>query len=787
MDIEFDEYLAKGTEKILEFISSTDILDEEKEVIVSAFSEELMNNIGDTNKLQDFEYKIYSASLNYLDENITNTFSNNQASYSDYENAIKCCSRAKEILQLFGIKKWNVPRLDNSDLEKCELSLRTRQESTSISSKIIEEDRRIDDLIGTVQTELSVNVCDTLLGLLNELANDLSICKQRKVSAPKVNNQNTRKIVKKVLEIRKIAERKEDLHQSMYDIDLQIDNILSMTKTSPEQWQEVINLNQEQATLIADCSKKHWPMPSLRYLNTNELITKYKHYLLMNELDKSISSNRALLTSSKQYKTFFGNCTQLANCIETCRKNDWNVPDLVITDPIYVSEEVREEKKKKDRKKKIKYYIVLGAIGVVVIISLIVFCVNKYKEGKVQIPFNSSYVNGKSLSMIYDELDKSGFENIVNEPDTSGWLDSSEVISVSIDNQEKYNEKTYKKSDVNVVITYSSEGRIYVTDLLKDWKSTDYLTVVDKLREAGFTNLTIDEIDTEEKELDQLTKSLELNGMDYTNEHCYIPANAPIVVSYYNLKIRMGNNSDQFVGQNYETVVTNLEESGFTNVQTEVINTGWAKGNSVIGVYVNNADSYDSNSLFDPDERIVVKYSSNDRIDISDLVQNLSTEQYSLLQMSLKSKGFTNITTREKVTDNKVLNQLVASITINNQQFSQGDCYVQKSTPIVIEYYLLEIIIGQKSSSFTENKEDKYSSVVSSLKDMGFTNITVYRNNDLFNGWITKEGSIESITINGRDSFEATDIFYYDTPIVIVVNTFKDKGCEDIRAVIPVN
>lgn len=783
MDIKFDEYLAKGTEKILEIISSADILNEEKEVIVSAFSEELMNNIGDTSRLQDYEFVIYSVSLNFLDESISRIFSNAQASYSDYENAIRCCSRAKEILKLFCAKKWNVPRLGNSDLEKCERILRTRQESTSISSKIIEEDRRIDDLIRTVQNDLSINACDTLLRLLEELANDLSICKQKKVSVPTVNNKDTKKIAKKVSEIRKIAEQKESLHQSMYDIDLQIHNIITMTKTSMKQWQDVIALCQKQATLIADCSKKQWPMPSLRYVNTNELITEYRHYLHMNVLDKSISSNRALLTSSKQYKTFFRNCTQLANCIETCRQNDWNVPDLVITDPICLSGEVREEKKKIDRVKKIKQNIALGAIGAVAVIILIVFCVVKYREGKVKIPFDSAYVNGESLSIIYDELDKAGFENIVKEPDTSGWLDSNEVISVSIDNQDTYSKDTYKKPEVNVVITYSSEDRIFVTDLLKDWKSTDYSIVVDRLKEAGFTNITVNEIDTAEKELDQLTKSLELNGMNYTNEHCYLPTNAPIIVSYYSLKIGIGNDSAQFIGQDYETVVDSLEESGFTNVQTEVINTGWAKGNSVIGVNVNNADSYDSNSSFTPDVRIVVKYSSNDRIDISDLVQNLSTKQYSSLQTNLKNKGFTNITVKETVTDNKALNQLIASVKIYDQQFSQGDCYVQKSAPIVIEYYSLKITIGQKSSSFTENKEGKYSSVISLLKDMGFTNITVYRNNDLFNGWITKEGSVESITINGSNSFEATDSFYYDTPIVIVVNTFKDKGCEDITLI----
>lgn len=783
MDIKFDDYLAKGTEKILEVFSAADISDEEKEVIVSSFSEELMRNIADTSKLQDYEYEIYSVSLKFLDEKISGTISNAQASYGEYENAIKYCARVKDILQIFSLKKWSMPKLRNADIDECEQIIKKKQESTSISSKIIEEDCRIDEQIRIAQNELSVNACDTVIELLDELANDLALCKQKRISVPTVNNKETKKIAKKVAEIRKIAEQKESLNQAMYDLDLQIHNIISMSQTSSEQWQEVLTLCQRQIAFISDCNKKQWPMPSLRCLNVNELITKYNHYLHMNALDKSISSNRALLTSGKQYKTFFDNCTQLANCIDTCTKNDWSIPDLIISDPLGISDEVREEKKKKDRVKKINQNIALGTAGVIAVMIFVIFCVAKYREGKIQIPFDSNYVYGEQLSLIYDELDDAGFENIQKVADNSGWLDSDEVISVSIDNQDSYGKDSHKKPDVSVVITYSSPGRIYVTDLLKDWKNTEYKEVVDKLKVAGFTNIIVNELDTAEKDLDQLTASVELDGLSYTNEHCYLPTNAPIVITYYVLKIGIGNDSAQFIGQDYEDVIANLEESGFTNVQTEVINTGWAEGNTVISVNVNNTDNYDSNASFSPDVRIVVKYSSNDRTDITTALDGWSTKQYTALQASFRSNGFTNVTFKEKVTDNKPLNLQAASISINGQKYSQGDCFVQKSAPIVVEYYRLKITIGNKTSYFTENKAGNYSSIVSSLKSMGFTNISLYRNNDLFNGWMTKEGSIESITINGSDSFEADESFYYDAPIEIIVNTFKGKGCEDITLV----
>ena len=225
MDIKYDEYLEKGTEKLLEIFSSSDISEGEKEAMATAFSDELISNIGDTSKLQDYERLIYSVSLQYIDDNLSKVLSNVQASYSDYDRAIKYCIREKEILQIFQVRKWTIPDVDNNDLDRCESTLRSRQESTSISSKIAEEDRKIDELVNVAQTELSVSACDTALVLLEELASDLSICKQKKLTIPSVNNKDTKKTAKKVSDIRKIAEKKEGLHQEMYVIDSQINNM----------------------------------------------------------------------------------------------------------------------------------------------------------------------------------------------------------------------------------------------------------------------------------------------------------------------------------------------------------------------------------------------------------------------------------------------------------------------------------------------------------------------------------------------------------------------------------
>ena len=160
MSTKYEDYLETGTRKLIEFLSSDDIDDEERDSIVSAFSEELKNNICNTENLTDSEELIYRTSIKYNDKKISDVLDDITASYSDYEKAIQRCIRVRGMLQTFAMKKWQVPQLGIADLNKCEDTLRKRQESTSISSKIVEEDYKIDEMTVKAQSELTVQaVC----------------------------------------------------------------------------------------------------------------------------------------------------------------------------------------------------------------------------------------------------------------------------------------------------------------------------------------------------------------------------------------------------------------------------------------------------------------------------------------------------------------------------------------------------------------------------------------------------------------------------------------------------
>ena len=459
-------------------------------------------------------------------------------------------------------------------------------------------------------------------------------------------------------------------------------------------------------------------------------------------------------------------------------ENEWKNPTLNNSDPEKLIHVILKKKQKETRRKAFKRKLIFYSILAVFIVVCSFFVRQKYLDGKVSIPFDSTYAKGQDVDQVINELEQARFENITKTASNDGWQDANKVLSVVIDKMEYYTKGKYVDPDVNVDVIYSSSGRKYVTDLLKGWKNTDYEVIKKVLQDAGFTNIAEDEVLTSDKSKDRKVAALSLNEEMYTNQHCYLPLDAPIVITYNTLKISIGNDNAQLIGQNYKDVVDNLKDIGFTNITTQEIKTGWAKGNSVVGVTVNNSEEYDSSAIFKPNAKIVVKYSSDDRIDATTILEDWQEKDWEKVQEALIKQGFKDVEAVVIQTDNPEDNRKIKTITIGNEVFKAGECYVQKAVPFNIEYYELLITIGHKSSYY---KGKKYAGIVEELQKQGFTNIKLLRSDDLKNGFLNKEGTIRTITIGDMAKFKAEDIFKYDDKIEIVVNSYKDKGCEDIK------
>ena len=142
----------------------------------------------------------------------------------------------------------------------------------------------------------------------------------------------------------------------------------------------------------------------------------------------------------------------------------------------------------------------------------------------------------------------------------------------------------------------------------------------------------------------------------------------------------------------------------------------------------------------------------------------------------LRGAGFTAIAT-EAIKDltlheTRKLGE-VARVSIEGK--TEYTCYSQFpfDAPIVVYYHARQDICPPISSNGCINAN--YAVVAKRFMDEGFTEIHIEPVPDLINGWITKDGSIKQITIDGKENFCKRTKFAYDANVIIRYHTFKKK------------
>lgn len=700
MENRFELYMSESTEKICELLSSPNFSSEEKEFIVSAFSNELTDSICNTNSLPAYNYIFGKTSASYIDKQLSSVLESNNLLYSDYNDALKLCSRQYDIFYLFKDNKWELPLLNNVNIDYAINNIKQRRDTKGLINQIAAWDSEITDLFSKVRTDPDVKTCSFILQRIDDFDELIDKCKKGGLKLPLINNKNTKKLRKELSDIRIIAEQKDEIYRRIIATDEQISDRTVSGLNNKANWQEIISLCKTQNSQFHECEKKQFKLPQITVSNPSNLITKYSHFIEMRDLDDEICTTQALLKTRRQYSKFINICNQQKRNINVCNENNWLIPEISAQHPEALAHDAETALIKKNKSDKIK--AILITIGILLVIIIVCKCINT--------------------------------------------------------------------KDISV--------------FLKEWQSTNYEDIVEKIKDEGFSNVTLDPIDTFDKKQDNFIKNITVNGKSYTGKRSYTSLKAHVVISYYTFKITIGNNNLRFKGQEYTNVVNSLKNNGFTNVRTEVVNNGWAKGNSIVDLTVNNTTGYNTNDSFEPNAEIIVRYSSDDRINAEKCVENFRKRKYIDVQNAFESAGFTNVKVIRKDTFDKSKHYLISSLKINGSEYDDENyngCFVQKTASIIIEYCVVrKIEVGSSAEDFKTNEENMYSSVVSNLKNKGFTNIVLFRKDNLITGVKTKEGSIESITIDGNGNFSATDEFYKDDKIEIVVNTFKGKGCSDI-------
>lgn len=73
-----------------------------------------------------------------------------------------------------------------------------------------------------------------------------------------------------------------------------------------------------------------------------------------------------------------------------------------------------------------------------------------------------------------------------------------------------------------------------------------------------------------------------------------------------------------------------------------------------------------------------------------------------------------------------------------------------------------------------------YKDVVTDFEDSGFINVKTRKLEDLITGWLTKDGEVESVSVDGDVDYMA-DVWYpNDVEVIITYHTFPEKEIDDI-------
>jgi len=154
-------------------------------------------------------------------------------------------------------------------------------------------------------------------------------------------------------------------------------------------------------------------------------------------------------------------------------------------------------------------------------------------------------------------------------------------------------------------------------------------------------------------------------------------------------------------------------------------------------------------------------------------------KDYAEVKSTLESVGFSNIVT--VALDDLPLAEedqvgKVANVTIEGRDDFAASTEKSKDAKIVIEYHTIKLMDAPFSNK--DAKGQMYDAVVQQLTDAGFVNIRIEIEYDLLTGWITKDGEVESVTINGDEKYSAGAKYRPDAEVVVTYHTFKKNKPE---------
>lgn len=146
--------------------------------------------------------------------------------------------------------------------------------------------------------------------------------------------------------------------------------------------------------------------------------------------------------------------------------------------------------------------------------------------------------------------------------------------------------------------------------------------------------------------------------------------------------------------------------------------------------------------------------------------------KYTEVVQKLKEAGFSNVQTKE-ISDLTISRdaeeKLVTDIKlIFGDSFDENTKY-PSNLGITVVYHTVELYNPPLTSK--KAKGMNYIDVIREFENVGFTNVTTNVEYDIVTGWLTDDGEVKSVTINGKKEFDSDDKYRLDAEVVVTYHT----------------
>lgn len=150
--------------------------------------------------------------------------------------------------------------------------------------------------------------------------------------------------------------------------------------------------------------------------------------------------------------------------------------------------------------------------------------------------------------------------------------------------------------------------------------------------------------------------------------------------------------------------------------------------------------------------------------------------KYTEVVQLLKESGFSNIRTKE-ISDLTLSREdeenIVTEVRLVHTDAFNEDAMYPSNLWITVVYHTVELYAPPLTSK--DAKGMNYEDVLDEFEHIGFTNIVVNVEYDIITGWISNDGEVKSVTINGESKYGYHDKYRLDAEIVITYHTLRSN------------